>query len=638
MKYLNLLFFVLISLFLSLNGFSQTNILWESCIGGTQDDRTHFMKETSDGGLIAAGYTLSQTINGTPLSPYGGKDALVVKLNQSGNIQWAKALGGTNDEQINYLKEIPNQGYIMVGSSASNNGDVGVSYGAKDIWVIKISTTGSVLWSKVIGGMSNEEATSVYPTSDGGFIIAGYSFSTNMIYSIGGAAQPNGNHGNSDVLLAKLDSMGNVQWAKCYGGTMSDRANSVIQHSNGTYMIVGYSESNDCDVTGNHQDMNFFPPVNTQDIWVLNVESNGQLVWQKSIGGSISENANEILETSSDDIVFTGYTYSNDGDMSANQGQKDVVIAKMTPAGSLIWLRTIGGIYDDLAMSINLLPSGGFLLSGSSSSNAIAGNQVVGNGFYDFMMLYTDYTGNYLNHTLIGGTGWDYGRTVLQTVAGDYIVGGYTNSVNGNFSTNNGSFDFGVLRLSSAIFPIELLSLEAKLNEGNSLVEWKTNREINSSFFAIERSVDNGQSFEVLDYVKAAGNTENATNYNFTDVGVSNINKDKVFYRLKMVDIDNSFEYSGVVEVRLKKEIEIYANVYPVPSQDFIQLEYQLFGALWGEIKIINQLGQVIYSSGINAENTLQNIELDIRDWEAGVYYIQIYTEQKTITRKIIKE
>ena len=104
-----------------------------------------------------------------------------------------------------------------------------------------------------------------------------------------------------------------------------------------------------------------------------------------------------------------------------------------------------------------------------------------------------------------------------------------------------------------------------------------------------------------------------------------------------MVDIDNSFRYSNTIEVNLKNENQIYANVYPVPAKDELFLDYQLFGGLWGEIKIMNQIGQVMYRAEIDAENIPQNIRFDVRDWEAGVYFLQIYTEEKTITRKFIK-
>lgn len=637
MKHLNLLIFISIFTTFLTSGFAQTNVLWQECFGGANDDRSHYMKETSDGGIVSVGYTLSTSMNGVQINNHGGKDGFILKLNSSGNVQWLQAIGGTNDETINMVKELSDGSFILVGTSASNNGDVGVAYGAKDVWVIKLSATGAILWSKVIGGMSNDEATALVPTSDGGFIVAGYSFSANIITAIGGSAQATGNHGNSDAWAAKLDSLGNVQWQKCFGGTQSDRFNSVIQLASGNYIMAGYSESNNCDVSGNHLDYNFFPPLTTQDCWIVNIDPDGAIIWQKSVGGSVSENVNDLAETLTGDIVFTGYSYSNDGDISTNNGQKDIIVGKISTSGSMLWCKTTGGIYDDLPMSINILPSGGFLLSGSTNSSTINNVNVPVSGNYDFFMMYLDYNGVYQNHTLMGGTGWDYARSVVQTTSGDYVVAGYTNSLNGTFSGNNGSYDFGVVKLSAAVFPVELLNFDATLEAGNTYLNWQTNQEVNSAFFGIERSLDNGVSFELLDNIEAAGNSESPLAYKFIDYDVSNLDNNKVFYRLKMVDIDNSFRYSNTIEVNLKNENQIYANVYPVPAKDELFLDYQLFGGLWGEIKIMNQIGQVMYRAEIDAENIPQNIRFDVRDWEAGVYFLQIYTEEKTITRKFIK-
>lgn len=637
MKNLNLLVFTLFFMAFLTEGVAQTNILWQECFGGSQDDRAFFMKETSDGGVVAVGYTLSSSMGGVVMNHHGGKDGFVLKLNSTGNLQWLSCLGGSNDETINMVKQLSDGSFILVGTSASNNGDVGVAYGAKDVWVVKLSASGALLWSKVIGGMSNEEANAFVPTADGGYIVAGYSFSTSIISSIGGAAQPSGNHGNSDMWAAKLDSTGNVQWTKSYGGTMSDRANSIIQLTNGSYVLAGYSESNNGDVSGNHLDNNFFPPLTTQDCWIINIDLDGALLWQKSIGGSVSENVNDIIETMTGDIIFTGYSYSNDGDISTNNGQKDIIVGKMSTSGSLLWCKAIGGIYDDLPMSINNLPGGGYLLSGSTNSSTINNVNIPISGNYDFFMMYVNYNGAYQNHALMGGTGWDYARSVVQTTSGDYVVAGYTNSQNGAFSGNNGSYDFGVVKLSAAVFPVELLNFDASLEAGNTHLKWQTNQEVNSAFFGIERSVNNGVSFELLDNVEAAGNSNDPLAYQFIDYQVANLDKSKVFYRLKMVDIDNTFRYSSTIEVNLKDENQIYANVYPIPATDELFLDYQLFSALWGEVKIMNQLGQVIYRSEINSENIPQNIRFDLRGWEAGVYFLQIYTEEKTITRKFVK-
>ncbi|MBX7243486.1 MAG: carboxypeptidase regulatory-like domain-containing protein, partial [Bacteroidia bacterium] len=192
-------------------------------------------------------------------------------------------------------------------------------------------------------------------------------------------------------------------------------------------------------------------------------------------------------------------------------------------------------------------------------------------------------------------------------------------------------------RYPGSAFPVELLYFTAELQGLDGLLKWQTNTEINSSFFAIERSLDNGISFETLGDVPAAGNSMSPRNYQYSDYNVATIAQGKIHYRLKMVDIDNTYKYSNIVELKLNDDKQIYANVYPIPAQSELFVDYQLYGALWAELRIVNEIGQVLYTSGINAGNKPEQITLDIRDWAQGVYYIQIYTEEKSITKKFIK-
>ena len=205
------------------------------------------------------------------------------------------------------------------------------------------------------------------------------------------------------------------------------------------------------------------------------------------------------------------------------------------------------------------------------------------------------------------------------------------------FSNNNGSYDFGVVKISATAFPIELLYFKAELEQENTALKWETTVEQNSAFFGIERSLDNGLTFEALANITAAGNSNASKTYQYNDYEISALDVNKIHYRLKMVDIDNSFQYSNTVEIKLSDTKQIYANIYPMPAESDVNIDYQLFGAAWGEIKVMNGLGQVIYTSSLNINNSIDQITLDIRDWDPGAYYVQIYTEEKTLTRKMIK-
>lgn len=565
MKNVSIISILLVLFILNTNAKAQNSSIWNQCYGGVGDDKAYHIGETSDGGVIMTGYAQSAFFNGTNIGNCGGKDMLIVKVNQSGTVQWQQGLGGANDEVGNVVKELSGGGYLVAGSSTSSGGNVGSSFGGKDVWVVKLDPFGGVVWSKVIGGGGNEEATTIFQTSDGGFFISGYGFSPTVTEQ-GGAAFNTSNHGNSDVWAAKLDSTGNVQWVKCFGGSMSDRANAAIQHSNGTFVLAGYTESNNGDVSGNHQNMNFFPPVNTQDAWLINIDASGNLLWQKCLGGSNSENANDIKELSNGEIVVAGYSYSSDGDLISNSGMKDVWLLKLSSMGTILWSKSYGGLFDDLAMSVDLLPTGGFLVSGSTNSTLINGVATSIAGYYDFFMMYLDLNGNYQLHATMGGTGWDYGRSLVRTMDGDFIVGGYTNSTNGLFYSNSGSFDFALVKLGGSLLPVELLSFEATLSMNDVLLDWATASEVSNDFFVVEKS-ENGADFEGIGLVKGKGTSYVTHNYQFID---RNIAAGKWFYRLRQVDMNGNDHFSQTKVVTIGQIRQ--TSVFPNPAVDMITI------------------------------------------------------------------
>jgi hypothetical protein len=175
-------------------------------------------------------------------------DYWVVKLDGSGNLQWQKCLGGTVGEEAWSAQQTADGGYIFAGRSESNNGDVTGNHGINDYWVVKLDGSGNLQWQKCLGGTNTDDAHSVQQTADGGYMVAGRTWSND--------GDVTGNHDTtgqySDYWLVKLDSSGNLQWQKCLGGTYNDQAYSVQQTADGGYMVAGSTDSNDGDVTGNH--------------------------------------------------------------------------------------------------------------------------------------------------------------------------------------------------------------------------------------------------------------------------------------------------------------------------------------------------------------------------------------------------
>jgi hypothetical protein len=186
------------------------------------------------------------------------------------------------------------------------------NHGALDFWIVKLDEDGNLGWQKSLGGGSDDGAAFAQQTTDGGYIAAGYSNSNNGNVS--------GNHGGGDYWLVKLDANGGITWKKCFGGTVLDYGTSVQQISGG-YIMAGYSSSVNGDVTGNH---------GSSDYWLVRVDNNGVLLWQKSLGGSGQETASCVQQTADGGYVVTGSANSTNGDVSGNHGLEDFWVVKLS--------------------------------------------------------------------------------------------------------------------------------------------------------------------------------------------------------------------------------------------------------------------------------------------------------------------
>ena len=173
---------------------AQPTIEWQKSLGGTGSDGATTIQQTADGGYIVAGASIST--DGDVTGNHGGNDYWVVKLNSTGTITWQKCLGGTGDDFASSIQQTIDGGYIVAGYSESTNGDVTGNHGGQDYWVIKLDSTGSITWQKSLGGTSQDYAYAIQQTADGGYIVAGYTTSTD--------GDVTGNHGDYDYWVVKL--------------------------------------------------------------------------------------------------------------------------------------------------------------------------------------------------------------------------------------------------------------------------------------------------------------------------------------------------------------------------------------------------------------------------------------------------
>ena len=294
------------------------NIQWQKSLGGSIYDKPNSIQQTNDGGYIVAGYSNSNDGDVTG-NHGGGYDYWIVKLDSSGNLQWQKSLGGTyHDDVANSIQQTYEGGYIVAGYSCSSDGDITGNHGYGDYWVVKLDTTGNLQWQKSLGGSNDDGANSIQQTNDRGYIVAGFTGSND--------GDVTGNHGgNFDYWIVKLDSSGNLQWQKSLGGTGDDWGSSIKQTTDEGYIVAGYSDSNDGDVTGNHSTTYHY-----YDYWVIKLDSAGNLQWQKCLGGVGAESAFLIQQTNDGGYAVAGNTWSNSGDVTGNHGFSDYWIVKLS--------------------------------------------------------------------------------------------------------------------------------------------------------------------------------------------------------------------------------------------------------------------------------------------------------------------
>ena len=430
-------FFILIANIL----FAQSPAIeWQKCLGGGYGDYAHSIEPTSDGGYIVAGYSGS---NDGDISGHHGSlnvnDFCVMKLSNTGAIQWQKSLGGSGEDRASAIHQTPDGGYIVAGSAGSNDGDVAPHIGfSMDFWLVKLSSTGSIQWQKSMGGSLNEYCYSVELTNDGGYILAGMTESNDRDVS--------GNNGLRDYWIVKVNSLGNMQWQKCLGGSNDDEAMSVKQTTDGGYIVTGVSQSNDGNVTGHH---------GNSDHWVVKLNNVGSIQWQKSLGGSDLDWGWAIEQTTDGGYVEAGASRSVDGDITGHHstaGGEDFWMVKLSSTGNIQWQKSLGGTFADLSYCIKTTTDGGYIIAGSSESED--GDVTCHIMYSDFWVVKLNSSGIIEWEKIMGGNSIDEIYSVQPTSDGGYILAGLTASSNisgyhPNLTSEAG--DFLIVKLSNQI-------------------------------------------------------------------------------------------------------------------------------------------------------------------------------------------
>lgn len=390
------------------------------------------MVKTSDGGYAIVGMAYEN--GGDVTGNHGVADYWVVKINSLGTLQWQKSLGGSSADYGSSIKQTSDLGFIVVGSSESNDGDVTGNHGAKDYWVIKLNSTGNILWSKSFGGTNDDIANSVYQTNDGGYIVGGYSNSNN--------GDVTGNHGGYDYWVIKIDSNGFIQWQKSYGGT-GNEGTSNTGSSYRPFSSISQT-SNNGDVIGNH---------GANDYLIINADENGTILWQKCFGGSLDDNPFSVTQTNDGGFIIAGTTFSNDGNIQGFYDYADYWIVKTDENGTLLWQKCYGGLSNDRAYCIRQTIDGGFILAGFTYSangdvTSPSSNNINDPSFSEGWIVKINSSGFIEWNKIVDYPAPSNAYSILQTTDGGYIAIGL--SLSGGFFAVKLQSTIGLIDLDDA--------------------------------------------------------------------------------------------------------------------------------------------------------------------------------------------
>lgn len=502
-------------------------------------------------------------------------------------VNWQQCYGGSESDVGTRIAKT-NNGYYLFCTTLSFDGQVVGNHGINDYWVIRTDTTGNLLWAKTYGGSSDDVLKQAKPTTDGGFILFGHTESND--------GDVHGNHGGFDYWIVKIDSLGNLQWQKCLGGSYNDFGEDIDTTADSGFICTGWSLSIDGDVTGNHG--NF-------DYWVAKLDKNGNIKWENSYGSLFPDLGIGITSTNDGGAILSGRTGLNDGDVQCNYhgGDSDAWIVKLDSTGAIEWQQCYGGSQNDGIYLIIPLTDGGYLCAGNTTSND---GQVTGNhGSNDFWVLKIDHWGNLISQKCFGGSGLDAPYFMKASPDGNYIIGGHTNSDDGDVSGNHASFgtkDIWLICISPDLQLIWQQCIGGDENEeGHDIIDLGSGK------------------YMLLGYTTTIDNSGNVNCYNHGSADV---------WLLSLTDTT----FIGIDEIYPNKNP---IQVYPNPANREVVFEYKISQSNPGTtLRIYNDFGQIVKEFSI--EDVKGKIIWNSEQVSSGLYYYDFSNSQLRKTGKIL--
>jgi hypothetical protein len=647
--------------------------LWTRTFGGAGEDACYSMQQTTDGGYILAGYTSSfgsnawlvktdengdsiwsqtysgdfrsvqQTLDGGYVlagvrSLAGNCDFLLTKTDANGNQIWSRTFGGSGYDDCYSVQQTSDGGFILAGHTKS------FGAGRNDFWMVKTNLNGDSLWSRTFGGTWEEVCYSVQQTTDGGYMLAGYTRSF-------GWACPN-------LWLVKTDENGDSVWSRTFGGSSNndDECFSAQQTSDGGYILAGYTK------TGYYGWM--------LDVWLVKTDSNGNLVWDRTFGASSYDNCYSVQQTSDGGYILGGTT------QSFGAGSEDFWLVKTDSNGNSLWSRTFGGSGQEICYSVKETSDGGYILAGYASS--------FGAGSGDFWLVKTgpEYPNvGYATLVSPGPPDWGYrlhwvsgalsrlvftnfcsgtvGSVSGAAAAAGWMATNYADSVVFSSDTwlSSGSVETFWLShpycsdvvtwtagdSSGSIegpLPVELTTFQAFAGDGQVTLCWRTESELDNSHFVLYKRKAGEDKFNRLVEIPGHGTTTEPHDYEYVDRFVRN----GITYEYQISDVDIAGRETIHEQIAsatpgatvVPTEFALYAP-YPNPFNPTTTIRYDVKETGLVSFKVFDLLGREV---ALLVHGTVPagsySVEWNAGDLPSGVYLCRMEAERFQQTRKVV--
>lgn len=618
MRYIIFVILLIISCY---RAYAQNNkVVWQQCLGDYNSSYYYSATKISDGYFLTLGINSGEGVT----NYHGSADIWVLRTDSLHNVLWEKCYGGSDTDNPRKIVPITDSTFYIFGSAWSVDGDVqSGTNGFNDVWVIKINGEGDILWEQTYGSPYYDQPNDLEVTPDGGFVFI------NRFDNVGGDISQY--YGAYDVWMCKCDADGNIEWEKTLGSEGLDNGVSLIINRRGNIMMVGAVQYHGGMVT-------CFPQGAIGNVWLVELDMQGNILWQECYGGSDYEAGSNIIEVD-DGYIFVGIAFSNDGDVSGHHppsgldGKTDIWLVKIDTLGAIVWQKCLGGTERDYPDVIFTNSAGEILVFGQTASNDgdVSGNHSF-SGRLDIWLARLDANGLLLGQQCFGGNSDERLNPHSVSKIDDYryIIASETAHSSGDVQcTLHGSID-----IDAWFFEIKDCDYYAPaipaIPQGPTDV---CSSSINQSVYTTQPA-PNAQSYLWELFPMLSGTIEQAgitatVYWNPDYKGVASI---KV---LNINDCGNS-SWSDSLQVQVDSCVGVNENflniprVYPNPSKDNVIFESQHITT--GVISILDIYGREIAKVPVTGEKTVW----DTRSIKPGMYLYHIYDGKNIASGKLM--